>query len=343
MPRRSVIVAVALLTVVGCSSSGDRSGAGNSGLATALAKIPATGTTIRYVAYTDMARLRADGIVNRSAGSSQSVAFGWDQIASLGTGDLYRQSSSLPAVLGLDLHDVDSAVATGASIRPAAYDFTGHFDASAITGKLTRLGGKPHVFGSAHGLSAAPHVISDKLARRQFYAGETLDQVIVTSGEFASSTTAADLPDGPDAATSLADEARYVTIADCLGDVIGALIRTAAAHSNSVLVAAGIRDPGKPDGQPREVLCSVPAAGKQAAVRAGFARAFAAGATDPLTGHPVSATVSSAHVSVTSGAVRAELVTQGPLVGYLINALYGRAARYWDGTCPAAQVAQGRC
>jgi hypothetical protein len=48
-------------------------------------------------------------------------------------------------------------------------------------------------------------------------------------------------------------------------------------------------------------------------------------------------------VSTTPTAVRAELVTQGPIVGYLINGLYGGEAGYWDGTCPAAQVAEGRC
>jgi hypothetical protein len=264
-------------------------------------------------------------------------------VVGLGVGDLYRQASSLRSTLGLDLAEVDTAVSTGARIDPTAYDFTGHFNASAITTKLTRLGAKSHGFGSARGLAAAPHVLANKLARQGFYVRETLNRAIVTDAEFASSASDATLPGRPDAGKSLADDHAYAAIAGCLGNVVVALIRIPAAHSNSALVAAGILDPGAPDAPRHEVLCSVPASGKQAAVHAGFTRAFAAGATDPKTGRPLSASVRSAHVSTTPTAVRAELVTQGPIVGYLINGLYGGEAGYWDGTCPAAQVAEGRC
>jgi hypothetical protein len=71
---------------------------------------------------------------------------------------------------------------------------------------------------------------------------------------------------------------------------------------------------------------------------------FASGSTvDPLTGNPISDSVSAAHVTVAHGTVRADLAIQGPLVGYLIIGLDRGEAGYWDGSCPAAKVAEGRC
>ncbi|HEY1485554.1 MAG TPA: hypothetical protein VGF84_05590, partial [Micromonosporaceae bacterium] len=120
--------------LAGCGGSNGGHGAGaSSSLSAALGRIPATTALPRYVGYSDLGRLRADGIVSDSAGSGQQAALLWGSVVGLGVGDLYRQASSLRSTLGLDLAEVDTAVSTGARIDPTAYDFTGHFNASAIT------------------------------------------------------------------------------------------------------------------------------------------------------------------------------------------------------------------
>jgi hypothetical protein len=68
----------------GSGGSGNHTTGGDSGLSAALMRIPATSSTARYVAYTDMARLRADRIVDRTAAPGQQVAPGWDLVPTLG-------------------------------------------------------------------------------------------------------------------------------------------------------------------------------------------------------------------------------------------------------------------
>ena len=291
-----------------------------------------------------MSRLRADGIVNISAGSGERVAPGWELVASLGSGLLYHAASSLPDAIGVDLFHVDTAVDIGARpLHATALDLTGHFDAAAITGKLTRLGATPHRFGSVRGLSTPTHALTAKLADRGLFFGSALKNVIVTDTKFAASSDAGELLGETGSVRPRSNTDDYARVASCLDDVVAALVLTPTANSNSRVIAVGVRDPGSATASLHEVLCSAPVPGKEAAVRTAVTHAFAPGAGDPTTGNPVSRSVASAQISDADGIIRAVLSMRSSFAGYLITGLDRGAGAYWDGSCPASRLAQGRC
>lgn len=337
----SVTLAASCLVSAGCgASSDDQAGSAGSGVAAAIAFLSAHRATSRYLEYVNMAALRADGIVDDSAGSGEQVRSGWELVAGLGTGEFSNEVGGLRTTLGVDLYSVAAAVGVGERGKLSTYDFSGQFDAAAITAKLTRFGARPHQFGSARGMSSPPHVLTNKLAAQQVYVSNQLDNVVVTNTEFVASRDPDSVRAGVHVAAPSATDAR---LAACLGDVVGAAVLVLSKDPNSRLVAVGIRDPGTSGAPLHEVLCVAPAPGKDAAIRAAMTRAFRGDATDPANGSPISASVAAARVSETGGDVSAVLATRSPIAGYLLLGLDRGEAGYWDGSCPAAQAAEGRC
>ena len=93
----------------------------------------------------------------------------------------------------------------------------------------------------------------------------------------------------------------FEAAADCLGEVVAArTIPAAFTHNKLVspdLIAIGVR-PLNEDVPPREVLCAIDdSADRSETQAAALERAFAAGASDPLTGAPIETEVEEAEVT----------------------------------------------
>lgn len=353
MSRRlvpSLLAAVCLLPAA-CSSSGSGGGAA-SGLSAAMDSVSGSGPAAEYFEYGDLAALRKLGVLHPDATQGTGPLFDprWSQVAGVGASDLAAYSAVLPKVIDLNVLTADSAVTIG-NPPDRATRLDGSTDAKAVSAKLTALGAKARDFGSTAGLSFGPDNAintSSKLGANPSYGSLaiTLNQIAVTNGTFATSRNAATLEKAlAPGDRSLLDTPHFADLADCLGDVVAAIVVAAGEpDTNSALVAVGVRTPASGDAAVDDVLCVLPKSGKQQAVHQSFAQRLAPGATDPLTNTPVSQYVAKTAVDDTGDLVRAVL-TLNPKTpaGHLIQGLERNAVSYWDGSCTTADLAQRQC
>jgi hypothetical protein len=329
------------LGAVACSS--DSSARMQTGLQHAMASIPAGPAARSYLEYGSPAALRELGVLHPAAlqHNGKLADPRWYGVIGVGAQSLANQAFRLPTVLGLNVFAANSDVSIGQPPN-AAIRIDGAIDASAVTAKLRGLGAEPRRFGGARGLSFGPDNsvdVKSKIAQELSMVNQ-LDQVSVTDEHFAASPNGASLQQvigDPD--PSLLDTAPYGQMADCLGDVLAAVITT-DGDSRVSMIGVGVRTPASATATRHEIVCVQPRAGATSAVLSAIRKNAAPDATDPTTNAPMSTYV--VHTAVTSDApfVQADL-TMKPATppGFVIQLLYKRAVQFWDRTCTPRQPA----
>lgn len=352
MSRRvmSAVAVVSVLLATGCSgSSADSS---RSGLAAAMDSVAGSGPAAQYFEYGDLATLRRLGVVDPraiAAGSGTLIDPRWSTVAGVGASDLAAYSAVLPKLIDLNVLGADRAVAIG-NPPDRATRIDGSLDSKAISAKLTALGAEPRSFGDTDGLSFGPDNqinSSSKLGRDLNYGALaiTLNQLAVTDDTFATSRNAATLEKALDpGSTSLLDTEHFGDLADCLGDVVAAIVLAPQQDKNADLVGVGVRTPDSADAPVDDVLCVLPTPGRHDTVHESMAQRLATKGTDPATNSPISTYAAKTVVDDTGDLVRAVVTLNAKTpTGYLIQALVRNAVAYWDGSCTDTSIAQRAC
>jgi hypothetical protein len=271
----------------------------------------------------------------------------WNAVAGVGASDLAAYAAVLPKVIDLNLLATDSAVAIGNPPNRATR-LDGALDSKAISAKLSALGAQPRSFGGTDGLSfGADNQInlSSKLGRDYGPLAITLDQLVVTGNAFATSRNATTLEAVLDPGSqSLLATGQFGDLADCLGDVVAAIVLTTHQDKNAALVGVGVRAPSSADAAVDDVLCVLPKPGAQPAVHDSLAQRLDPKSTDPATNSPISTYAAKTAVDDSGDLVRAVVTLHAKApAGYLIQALLRNAVAYWDGSCTTADLANRKC
>lgn len=337
-------VAVALLTVlVACSSSGltpERTA-----LAAAMDSVSGSGPASTYFEFGDLAAMRRLHMSTATGPGTGKPAQRWQRIVGLGSSQLAQYSRLLPQYTALRIFAADRAVTIGQPPN-TAIRLDGAINAAAIRRKLVALGAKPRAFGDTTGLSfgADNSVHLNSPLASELYLVNQLDQVVVDKHRFAASPNAATIEKALDGGKSLLATGDEAKLADCLGDVIAAVIVAPTKDARTTLIGVGYPRPASATGVAHEVLCADPAAGQQQAVRDAFKRQLAPSATDPARQVPLRSYVSSTAVPQAGSMVQAVLTLRDSApVGYLLAGLVQNLYRVWDGSCTATQFAHRQC
>lgn len=322
--RRSLAGTAAFALLTACGSSGGGGGS-TTGFAGALDSVSATG------AVGNIARMRELGIIDDAKHSTDPR---WSRVAGVGFERLANYTALLPGAIGLDVYRADRAMSVGRAPN-TAIRIDGAIDAGAVTSKLKSLGAKARTFDGTTGLSFGTDNSIDPagpLSQRLHMVNE-LDQVVVDPHRFAASPSGTALGPVLGHGDPLLDAPHMRQIADCLGDVVAAIVSTPPRGHNSAVIAVGVRDPGSLGKPHEEVVCSAPADGRSDAVRAAFGRSFALSAVDPRSREPLSHYVGAAKVDTPDGTVRAVLTVQADQSpGYVFVAYQVNGATSWDGS-----------
>ncbi|HEY1485555.1 MAG TPA: hypothetical protein VGF84_05595 [Micromonosporaceae bacterium] len=351
MPRRILLVALAALVLAAAACSSGTSGSGTSaksGLAAAMASVSGTGSAAQYFEYGDLATMRRLGILRPTPdGSAAPIDHRWIGVVGLGGVDLITYSKVLHGLIDLNVLTGGAAIAIGNPPNDATR-IDGAQDRKAVLAKLTALGAKPRSFGGTAGLSFGPDNsidLSGKLSDPKYGTlGLHLRQIAVTDNTFAVSANGATLEKVLAAGDrSLLDTPHFQGLADCLGDVVGAIVLAdPAIDTRAALVGIGVRTPVSAGGTVDDVLCILPKPGDQDSVHQSLTQRLAPHATDPISHQPLSTYVSKTAVDNVGGLVRAVLTLKSTApAGYLIEGVERNLASYWDGSC--ASVPSGQC
>lgn len=341
-----VLATIAVLGTGAVSCSSGSSGSPQTGLQRAMASVPASAAARTYFEYGSPAALRELGVLHPAAlqGHGKFVDPKWIRVTGVGAQSLANVAFRLPQVLSLNMLAADSMVSIGQP-PDSATRIDGAIHAAAVTAKLRGLGAKPRTFGAVKGLSFGPDnsVDVDSVLTRELGVVNQLDQVSVTDKRFAASPNAATLQKiVGDAHPSLLDTEPYGEMADCLGDVLAAIITT-DGDSRVSMTGIGVRTPASASATRHEVVCLQPRAGATGTVLSAVRKRVAPDAADPTTKEPMS--TYAAHTSVTSSgpfvAVDLTMKADRP-PGFVIQLLQNRTLRFWDGSCTPRQLATAR-
>jgi hypothetical protein len=324
-----VAVASALGLVAGCSSSGASPATPTAGLTGALAAVDGSGPGAAVFGYTDLARLRALGVIDPL---THQIDARWRTAASAGFRSIANVVTTLPAVTAVDLTTADRAITVGD--RRQAVRIDGGIHAEAAQAKIKSLGPVKRTFGDVDGYSFGgdDEVDRDSAIGAQLPVGNALNQIVLRGGTFAGSPDTTSLQSILGGASSLLEVRHYRDIARCLGDVLVAVIWPAGSGGSSVLLAAGVRDTPSLRRGHDEVVCSVPTPGRAADVRAAFTEHLSVQAVDQRFQIPVSRYATASHIDMIGPTVRATLRVKHDVdAGFVVEAYFDGAARDWDG------------
>ncbi|GAA2883457.1 hypothetical protein GCM10010517_46660 [Streptosporangium fragile] len=269
-----LFLAVTGLLVAGCAEAGDAGppspGAGPSasptpatpggatagGLREMMGKLAADGPAAAYLDYGDMAHWRKLGVVTSGGLGGDSR---WLRAVGTGFGQLASSAALLPEPTGINVYGADRAVFSGIPPK-AAVRVEGTLDAAAIRAKLTALGAKPRTIGGQEGLSlAADNAIDqDSVQVTKLSLLNQLNQVVVTDSALVAGSAAAPVASALGGGPSLAAEPGHAAVADCLGDVVAAIVAEPPEPGGVALYGVGLRRPATPDAQAVNVVCVLP-------------------------------------------------------------------------------------
>lgn len=331
----TVVAVAAALSLVSCSSSS--SGSPQTGLQQAMASIPATSPSRTYFEYGSPAALRELGVLHPAAIQHHGPISAplWSPVIGIGAGSLANYAVLLPRVLSLNELAADTAITIGEPPN-AATRIDGAIKPAAVSAKLRGLGAKPRMFGKVKGLSFGADNSEDlnsKLSRK-FYVVNQLDQVVVTNQVFAASPNSATLQEViGDNGTSLLDTGSYGAMADCLGDVLAAIV-TGHGDSRTALIGVGVRTPASATATRHEVVCFQPRPGAATTVLGAVRHNVAPHTVDPTSNEPMSHFVTHAAVTSKGPFVQADLTMKSKTPsGFVVQLLFNRTLSLWDGSC----------
>lgn len=327
----AVLVSLLAITLAGCTDdeTGKPTFHQESGLSLAMAAVSGSDGAGDYVEYGDVRRLRELGVIS----DDDRIDPRWQRAVGYGASVLFTNAFAVKDQLGFSPLDLDTALTIGQPPNQAMR--ISGVDSAGLEKALTKLGAKPRTFAGQEGISLAPdNRIDLETPLSELGIINQLNQVLsVNADTVAASPNAA----GVEAAagpgdTSLYDTEPYGDVADCLGDVVSAAIIRLDDHPTTVVVGVGIRTPKDLDDVGSEVLCAVPADGKQSAVEDALRERLSPEATDLVTNAPMSEYLSGTVVTTSHDCVQATVtLNDGDPVGVLLRGLQVRSLDYWLG------------
>jgi hypothetical protein len=330
--RRPVVALLSLaVALLAACSSQTKPGTGTAvtPLRTALSTLPDSAAARTYLEYGDLARLRSLGAV----GAGPHITDGWSGVVGIGADAFASDAVPLKDSLKLDLLAADSAVTIG-NAPNTAVRIKGGFSEQSVHDALVAAGAKAHDYSGHAGLQLAPDDRISTAVQARFGVLSRLNQVVVDGSTLAASPNSATLVDVLDKPkTGLLDDHGMSGLVDCLGDSLAAISYAPKDSTSPVaVIAVGVLDPGRLDGQRREVLCVQPRSGKEAVVRSAMKDRFAVSATDPATNAPIGQYVASIDIGGEHGIVSgtATMKANSP-VGYLIRSVAAGTVEQYAG------------
>lgn len=282
--RAIMLAAVTLAGVVGCSDDG-ASGGGSSLLA-ALGKVRATDSTRMYVEYGNVAAARALHEADRER---------FVTLTGFGMGNLRNYYQVVSEDLAFDPLTLREAIAAGNPPDWSAVIW-GDYDVNAVNNRFAELGVERSDDGdSTTWTTSADGDIRLDSPLATIAGPSTLNNVRTAPGSFAFSPKRDTLfwvtdPGGD----TLAEDPTMKTLAQCLGDVIAAII-TRGENSTETL-AVGVRAPSTTD--VTDVICVAPGTRDPASIR-DHATGQLANGQSPKADRPWSELLPNAKVEVT--------------------------------------------
>jgi hypothetical protein len=246
-----MLVAAVLAGVVGCSEDD----AGGSGLLEALGKVRATDSTRGYVEYGNLVATRG---LREADGKRFAILGGF------GMGQLRSYSKVLAEDLAYDGLAQRAAISAGSPPDWSAIIW-GDYDVNAVNNKFAELGIERDGNGdTTTWTSSADGDIELRNPLVTIGGPGSLNNVRTAPGSFAFSPKRDTLswvtnPGGD----TLAEDQTMKTLAQCLGDVVAAVI--ARNPGAAEMLAVGVRAPSASD--VTDVICVTPGTGDPAAIR----------------------------------------------------------------------------
>ena len=247
-----VVLLVVGLACAGCAGGGRGPGLGGSGsggtaLEGALARISDTPGHQSAISYDNTAKL-----VPLAGTGASALAKGYWQLRNLGTGEFISLDppSSISRDTGINELSASYAVSAG----PPSSQMTliaGGQDGSLVTAKLEKLGWK----ASSGGVLAGPPTSSASAATFRF--AESMQRVRTANSDVLYGSDSGDQVGSP-AGTTLAGDPGIRALADCLGNVVAAMMFSGAdAHITAAPteVALGLGEPATANATPQLVAC----------------------------------------------------------------------------------------
>ncbi|MEV7005527.1 hypothetical protein [Streptosporangium sp. NPDC051022] len=251
-------LAVAGLALAGCGGAGDPGKAGTAeagGLRQVMASLDAAGPAAGYLEYGDMAHWRSLGVVTEGGPGKDRR---WLSVVTAGFGDLGVNASRLTGPTGVNVFAADRGAVFGVPPK-TAIRVEGSLDSADIRAKLTALGAKPREIGGQEGLSLGE---DNKIDMTGPQAGlglmNQLNQVVVTDSALVAGSAAEPVAAGLGAGSSLADSPDHAAVADCLGDVVAAVVTAPAQPGGVILYGVGLRRPASTADKAVDVVCVLP-------------------------------------------------------------------------------------
>ncbi|GIH79327.1 hypothetical protein [Planobispora longispora] len=237
------------------------------GLRAAMAGVSGDGPAALNFEYGDLAHWRDIGVATDQGPGRDKT---WLSVIGYGLGELVRAGQPLTERTGIAPYAADHAVSIG--VPPdTAVRIDGGVDAEAVRAKLTALGGRPGKIGDHDGLSLADdHALDPDGPLIDLGLVNQFNKVVVTGSTVAVGSAAAPVSAVLGGDRSLADVSSHAAVADCLGDVVTAVLTVPQNSGAVALYGVGLRRPASPGDTPVNVICVAPRSGAIPAVRQAF-------------------------------------------------------------------------
>ncbi|GGS67431.1 hypothetical protein GCM10010156_27970 [Planobispora rosea] len=234
------------------------------GLRAAMAEVSGEGPAALHFEYGDLAHWRDIGLATDQGPGRDKT---WLPVIGYGLGELVRAGRPLTERTGITPYAADHAVSIG--VPPdTAVRIDGGVDVEAIKTKLTVLGGRPGKIGDHDGLSLADdHALDPDGPLIDLGLVNQLNKVVVTGSTVAVGSAAAPVSAVLGGERSLVDVSAHAAVADCLGDVVTAVLTVPQGSGAVALYGVGLRRPASPGDTPVNVICVAPRSGAITAVR----------------------------------------------------------------------------
>lgn len=340
------MAALPVLLISGCGGSGSSSVTGG-GLSGALHAVSASPAAREYFEWGDLRTQRQlAGMPGSALEPSGHLNSRWEQILGIGASQLVPFASTLASKLSIDPYEASAGITIGEPPAFAVRLDGPRIDGAAVAAALRRVGAKQQ----DGGLLALPSGSTSPLYTNSAYAlpPGLVNRASANGHTVAIGQTQAAVSAILGAGATLGDEPAYQAAANCLGDVVWAVIappRTLGVQPGPQMIAIGGRRPASASSPAVEVLCAIDHGSRLVENHAAAMRRMLRPTMIlPATNEPIDAVIAASSVARDDSSglqvVRAQLTLRGGQpAGFLFEALENRElALFFATTCTGRQI-----